>query len=99
MTLRLSGKKMQDINTQSGEPAPRAVAGRRPIGRLLHHIGGGQVSGAGGPQEEAIAGLAACGGGVPPVDGRGHGFHHRVHNNLCREKRQHAADNDALYDV
>src|SRR5450755_678284 len=50
-------------------------------------------------QEDAIAGLAAFEGGAPTVDGRCHGFHHRVHNDLCREKRQHAADDDSLHDV
>ena len=38
---------------------PRAVHGRRPVRRLLRHIDGGQGFGAGGPQEDAIAGLAA----------------------------------------
>ncbi len=95
----LSCRKMQDVSTLAGEPPPRAVDDRRPVGSLLHHIDGGQVSGACRPQEEAIAGLAAFGGGAPPVDGRGHGFHYRVHHDLCREKRQHAADNDALHGV
>ncbi len=83
----------------AGEPAPRAVDGRRPVGSLLHHIDGGQRSGTCGPQEDAIAGLAAFEGGVPPVDGRCYGFQHRVHYDLCREKRQYAADDDSLYDV
>ena len=95
----VSCRKMQDVLVLAGEPPPRAVDGRRPVRRLLRHIDGGQVSGAGGPQEDAIAGLAACEGGAPPVDGRSHGFHHHVHDDLCREKRQHSAEDDALYDV
>ena len=79
--------------------SPRAVHGRRPVRSLLHHIDGGQGSGTGGPYEDAIAGLAGFHGGAPPVDGRRHGFHHGIHDDLCREKRQHAADNDCLHDV
>ncbi len=95
----LSFRKMQDVLALAGEPPPRAVDGRRPVRSLLHHIDGGQHFGAGGPQEDAIAGLAAFEGGAPTVDSRGHGFNHRVHNDLCREKRQHAADDDSLHDV
>ena len=95
----LSFRKMQDVLALAGESPPRAVDGRRPVDSLLHHIDGRQVSGACGPQEDAIAGLAAFEGGAPPVDGRGHCFHHRVHNDLCREKRQHSTDDDSLYDV
>ncbi len=75
-------RKMQDVIALAGEPPPRAVDGRRPVGSLLHHIDGGQGSGACGPQEDAIAGLAAFEGGAPTVDGRGHGFHHRVHDDI-----------------
>ena len=50
---------MQDVLALAGQPPPRAVDGRRPVRGLLHHIDGGQDSGAGGPQEDAIAGLAA----------------------------------------
>ncbi|GAC1661561.1 MAG: hypothetical protein NVS9B9_23160 [Ktedonobacteraceae bacterium] len=93
----LSFRNMQDVFALAREPPPRAVDGRRPVGSLLHHIDGGQVSGAGGPQEDAIAGLAAFEGGAPPVDGRCHGFHHGVHNDLCREKRQQSSDDDSFY--
>lgn len=65
----------------------------------MRHIDRRQGSGAGGPHEHAITGLAAPGGDAPPIDGRGYGFHHDVHNDLRREKRQHSADNDPLYDV
>ena len=78
---------------------PRAVDGRRPVRRLFRHIDGGQDFGACGPQEDAIAGLAAFQGGAPTVDGRRHGLDHCVHNDICREKRQHAADDDCLHDV
>src|SRR5438105_5689422 len=69
---------MQDVLALAGEPPPRTVDGRRPVRSLLHHIDGGQHFGAGGPQEDAIAGLAAFEGGAPTVDGRGHGFHTAV---------------------
>jgi len=38
---------------------PRAVDGRRPVRRLLRHIGHGQDFGAYSPQEEAVAGHIA----------------------------------------
>jgi len=96
---KVSCRKMQDVLALTGEPPPRAVDGRRPVRSLLRHIDSGQVPGACGPQEDAITGLTAFEGGAPPVDGRGHGFHHNIHNDLCREKRQHAADDDSLHDV
>src|SRR6266567_4282423 len=37
---KLSCRKMQDVSALAGEPPPRAVDGRRPVGRLLHHIDG-----------------------------------------------------------
>jgi hypothetical protein len=75
---------------------PRAVDGRRPVRRLLRHIGGGQDFGAYCPQEDAVAGHIALFNRVPPIGGGLYCLHLIVENQICRDVRQGDADEDAL---
>jgi len=75
---------------------PLAVDSRRPVHRLLRHIGHGQEFGAYGPQHDAVAGHIALRNRVPPV-GRGlYCLRLIVEDQGCRDDRQGDADEDAL---
>lgn len=80
---------------------PRAVDGRRPVHRLLRHIGGGQDFGAYGSQEDATAGHIALPNRVPPIGGGLYCLHLIVENQICRdpicrEKCQQSPHDDSL---
>jgi hypothetical protein len=91
----LSCWEVQDVVVLAVEFVARAIFGRRPIHRLLRYVYGRKFVGARGFEQHAIAGLAASENGSPAVDRRDIG----VHENLGRDERQHAADNDALHHV
>ena len=74
----------------------RAIYVRRPVHRLLRYVyRARKYLGARGSQQHAVAGLAASEHGDPAVDLRDIG----VREDLERDERQHAADDDALHDV
>ena len=87
---------MHDVVELAGELLARAVYGRRPVHRLLRYVyRAHKYSGARGAQENTIAGLTASEHGGPAIDLCDIG----VRENLERDERQNAANDDSLHDI
>jgi len=92
----LSCRKVHDVAVLARELLAHTIFVRRPVHRLLRHVyRSREFIGTGSAQENAIAGLAASVYGGPAVDLRDIG----VRDDLERDERQHATNDDTLHDV